>query len=185
MALSEEMYDDAPELPEKLEAILVFAINEARNTLMEEGGFAPFVCTLVSEDKVLIETQAGENEDEVYASAQKTVEAVKNAQAYAFCYDGYVDVEDGEQRDAIIAEGGLPGDAAGCAVCCLYTVEGDTISIEDEIVFIGDAPNFMESVEVVEGYESDADDAGEVAEGEAADGEAADAENAGEGAKEE
>lgn len=180
MALDEEMYDDAPELPEKLEAILVFAINEARNTLMEEGGFTPFVCTLVSEDKVLIETQSGENEDEVYASAQNAVEAVKNAKAYAFCYDGYVDVEDGEQRDAIIAEGGLPGDAAGCAVCCLYTVDGDTISVEDEIVFIGDAPNFMENIEIVEGYESDAEAAEEAAEDEAAD-----AENAGEGAKEE
>lgn len=144
MAFSEDMYEEAPEFPERLEQVLVYAVNEARNTMMENGGFVPFVAVLVSEEDVMIETQAGDNEEELYASAQRAVENTEDARAYAFCYDGYVEDENGQQVDAIIAEGGIPGDPAGYAVCCIYTVEGDEITVEDEIVYIGDAPNFLE-----------------------------------------
>ena len=58
--------------------------------------------------------------------------------------DALIEDENGQQVDAIIAEGGIPGDPAGYAVCCIYTVEGDEITVEDEIVYIGDAPNFLE-----------------------------------------
>ena len=54
MAFSEDMYEEAPEFPERLEQVLVYAVNEARNTMMENGGFVPFVAVLVSEEDVMI-----------------------------------------------------------------------------------------------------------------------------------
>ena len=50
---------------------------------------------------------------------------------------------DAGQQDAIIAEGGLPGEEDGVAVALLYTIEGDVLKFEDEPAYVGPAPNFM------------------------------------------
>ena len=47
-------------------------------------------------------------------------------------------------RDALIAEGGLPGEEAGYAFAYLYDDKG----IDREIVYVGPAPNFMEGLKL-------------------------------------
>ena len=39
----------------------------------------------------------------------------------AFCYDGYIETDDGV-KDALIAEGGVPGADEGYAIAYLYEV---------------------------------------------------------------
>ena len=97
------------------------------------------------------------------------------ARAYAFCYDGYLELDDGD-ADALIAEGGLPGASEGYAVGLMYNVNADgSIDFEDEVYYIGPAPNFMEGLKdeveyaadelnpdyLTEEFDSDFDDEGE------------------------
>ena len=58
--------------------------------------------------------------------------------AYALCYDGYVEVDEGT-KDALIAEGGVPGADKGFAVGYLYEcAEDGTVEFEDEPAYIGE-----------------------------------------------
>ena len=71
------------------------------------------------------------------------VEGAKGAKSYAFCYDGYLDSSEG-MKDAIIAEGGVPGADTGYAIGYLYTVgEDGKPKVSTTASFIGKAPNFM------------------------------------------
>jgi hypothetical protein len=71
------------------------------------------------------------------------VEGARGATAYAFCYDGYLDTEEG-MKDCIIAEGGLPGASEAYAFGYIYDEDG----INKDIVYIGPAPNFMEGLKL-------------------------------------
>ena len=66
----------------------------------------------------------------------------RGAAAYAFCYEGFVDTDDGV-LDVIIAEGGLPGSPDGFAIGMIYEETEEGFSIDEEPVYIGEAPNFM------------------------------------------
>ncbi|MCH4185019.1 MAG: hypothetical protein LKF61_05995, partial [Eggerthellaceae bacterium] len=71
---------------------------------------------------------------------------VRGADGYGFCYDGYLETDEG-QHDALIVEGGTPGGEQGYAIGRLYTPaeqEGEQPVFEDEVVYVGAAPNFME-----------------------------------------
>lgn len=135
---------EAPEFDEVLEAVLIAALNRAKEKM--EGGeeVVPFTALAVK-DNLFIETHPGDDVEACFKDAEHTVAHAAGADAYAFCYDGYVDTDAGT-RDVIIAEGGMPGEPDGYAVGYLYTMpEGDEgpIDIDDEPVYIGPAPNFM------------------------------------------
>ena len=133
---------EVPEIPEVLSSLLVYVVNEAQKKFDEEGDFVPFTALAVA-DTLFMETVEGETPDEMYAFAKHTVEHVRGADAYALCYDGYLDTDQGH-RDAIIAEGGIPGAIQGEAVGLLYDVkEGGTREYHKPIAYIGKAPNFM------------------------------------------
>ena len=90
-----------------------------------------------------LEEVDGETPEEMYAFAKHTVEHVRGADAYALCYDGYLDTDQG-MRDAIIAEGGVPGAIQGEAVGLLYEMDADgNVEYHRPIAYIGKAPNFM------------------------------------------
>ena len=105
---------EVPEIPDELERVLVFALDEAKEKI--EGGedVIPFT-TLVVKENLFIESHPGDSSEECYNLAQHTVEGARGADAYAFCYDGYVETDDGT-KDVIIAEGGVPGAEDGYAV---------------------------------------------------------------------
>ena len=149
----ENSYQEAPELPEVLEKVLLFALDEAKDKMSQGADVVPFTA-LVVKDNLFIETHPGENADECFKFAQHTVEGARGAEAYALCYDGYIETDDGV-KDALIAEGGIPGDETGHAVGYLYTVEGDDVMFEEEPAYVGEAPNFMDQLKDASEYADD------------------------------
>ena len=78
------------------------------------------------------------------ASSSKRIRAAKPRNA--FCYDGYVETSEGV-KDALIAEGGVPGAADGYAIGLLYALDADgKPQFSESPSYIGMAPNFMESL---------------------------------------
>lgn len=144
--------EGAPEIDPMLEAVLLQALDVAREKLDAKEQLVPFTALAVGET-LFIETHPADDSDACFRMARHTVQNARGALAYAFCYDGYVETDDG-QLDAIIAEGGMPGDPAGHAVGFLYTVEGEGEELEfrteDQPSYIGEAPNFMEFTLAVE-----------------------------------
>ena len=137
----EEASDEIPEIPEIAEQVILFAIDEARQTLVAGEELVPFTVLAVGEN-LFLETHPGDDADQCFAFAKHEVCGARGASAYAFCYDGFVDTDDG-QMDCIIAEGGVPGEEDAYAVGVLYEETEEEFIFEEEAAYIGKAPNFM------------------------------------------
>ena len=147
-----------PEIPEILEKVLLFSLEEAKEKLSQGSEVVPFTALVVKEN-LFIENHPGDSAEECFNFARHTVEHARGASAYALCYDGYIEVDDGA-KDALIAEGGIPGEDAGYAVGYLYEVdEAGSVKFEEEPAYIGEAPNFMVALQDAEAYtEEDIDE---------------------------
>ncbi len=138
----ESASEEIPEIPEILEKVLLFSLSEAKEKLTQSQEVVPFT-SLVVKDNLFIENHPGDTVEACFNAARHTVEHAQGAQAYALCYDGYVEVDDGT-KDALIAEGGVPGADTAFAVGYLYEqAEDGTFTFEQEPAYIGPAPNFM------------------------------------------
>jgi hypothetical protein len=182
--------DEVPEIPDMLEKVLLYAVNEGKNRILAGEELVPFTCLAVG-DKLFMETHPGETAEDCYALARHTVEGARGAKCYAFCYDGYVDAEP-DMLDCVIAEGGEPGSADGYAIGCVYKMNdgeddgikgtaetldsennseadsdsateddvksenprstGASVTFEEETIYIGEAPNFMERLKDADEY---------------------------------
>lgn len=59
-------------------------------------------------------------------------------------------------KDALIAEGGVPGADEGYAIAYLYEVDDEgTYTFESEAAYIGEAPNFMAALKEPVAYADD------------------------------
>lgn len=132
-------------LDDTLEAVLRAGLDEAKAKMEAGEDVVPFTALAVGET-LFIETHPGDDVEFCFSEAERTVSHATGAVAYAFCYDGYVETDDGT-RDVLIAEGGLPGEPEGHAIGYLYDMpeegEDGEVIIEDEPIYIGAAPNFM------------------------------------------
>ena len=136
---------EVPQMPEILERVLLYAINEGKQRMLEGEEVTPFTALVVHES-VFIETHPGSEAQECFNLAQHTVQGARGASAYAFCYDGYVEASEGV-KDALIPEGGVPGAADGYAIGLLYALDADgKPQFSESPSYIGMAPNFMESL---------------------------------------
>lgn len=146
---------EVPEIPEALEKVMLFALDEGKAKMSHvDDMLVPFTCLVIKEN-MFIESHPGDNAEECFNYAKHTVQGARGAEAYAFCYDGYVETDDG-MMDALIAEGGVPGVEDGFAVCYLYeTDEEGGITYEDEPAYVGQAPNFMSALKDAEEYADD------------------------------
>lgn len=143
-----------PEIPEILEKVLLFSLDEAKEKMQQGAEVIPFTALVVKEN-LFLENHPGDSAEECFAQARHTVEGARGAEAYALCYDGYVEVDDGV-KDALIAEGGIPGEDDGMAVGYLYEVAEDgSVKFEDEPAYIGEAPNYMADLKEAAQYEED------------------------------
>lgn len=147
-----------PQMPELLERVLLYALDEGKQRLMAGEDIVPFT-TLVVRDSVFLETHPGESAEECFNLAQHTVEGARGANAYALCYDGFIETDAGT-KDAVIAEGGMPGAPEGYAIGCLYTQEeGEAPVFDTSPSYIGEAPNFMAALHDASAYtEADIDE---------------------------
>ena len=127
--------EEVPEIPEILEKVLLFALDEAKEKMEQGSDVVPFTALVVKEN-LFIESHPGDSAEECFGYARHTVEGARGAEAYALCYDGYVEIDDGT-KDALIAEGGVPGEDEGYAVGYLYSVndEGEA-TFEEEPAYI-------------------------------------------------
>lgn len=158
--------DQVPAFDETLESVLLAALNDAKEKLVAGEEIVPFTALAVGET-LFIETHPGDDVDFCFREAERTVAHAAGASAYAFCYDGYVETDEGE-RDVLIAEGGVPGDPEGYAVGYLYTAPGEGggkgVTVDDDPVYIGLAPNFMALAGVLAGGEDEEEDGEEAGE---------------------
>ena len=154
----EQVPADVPAFEGILEAVLLQTLEIGRESLESGEELVPFTALAVG-DTLFTETHPADDSEACFAAAQHTVQNARGASAYAFCYDGYVDTDEGE-LDAIIAEGGVPGSSEGHAIGYLYTTEGEgedfRVKIDGTPLYIGQAPNFMEFTLVV--MDDDEDD---------------------------
>lgn len=154
----EETPEEVPEIPELVEKVILFALDEGKEKLTQGSELVPFT-SLVVKENLFIETHPGDDPEQCFAAARHTVEGARGADAYAFCYDGYVEIDDGT-KDALIAEGGLPGEDTAYAVGYLYDIADDgTVTFEPDAAYIGEAPNFMERLKESDEYADDDIDA--------------------------
>lgn len=165
--MAERIVDPEEKLPEEdiddvLKTIIRAVLDEAANKMEAGEEVIPFTGLAVKEN-LFIETHPADDVEECFLSARKEVEGARGATAYAFCYDGYIETDDG-QRDALIAEGGLPGEEQGYAFGYLYDENG----VDRNIVYVGLAPNFMEKLKLELDMEGTLDPMGESIEDEKA-----------------
>ena len=130
-----------------LESVLRYCLDDAKKRMEAGEQIVPFSALAVGETLFMEEHDADEP-SEAFASARKTVAGARGAQAYGFCYDGYITVdtalEQGVQRDCIIAEGGTPGADYGHAIGLPYKVEADgTLKFNEEPIYVSKALNYM------------------------------------------
>ena len=146
--------EEVPEIPEILEKVLLFALDEAKEKMEQGSDVVPFTALVVKEN-LFIESHPGDSAEECFEYARHTVEGARGAEAYALCYDGYVEIDDGT-KDALIAEGGVPGEDEGYAVGYLYSVndEGEA-TFEEEPAYIGEAPNYMADLKDASEYDEE------------------------------
>lgn len=141
----DETTTEVPEIPELLNKVIQFSLNEAITKRKNGEDAIPFTALAVGKT-LFIEDYLQDTVDECFEAAKQTVENAQGAKAYAFCYDGYVDI-DGKEVDAIIAEGGLPGAQDAFAVGYLYAEDENGMpQFEEKLAYIGIAPNFMISL---------------------------------------
>lgn len=150
----ESDYIEVPEIPETLEKVLLFALDEAKQKMLQGADVVPFTALVIKEN-LFIESHPGDDPEECFAAAKHTVQGARGAEAYALCYDGFIDTDEGG-LDAIIAEGGIPGEEDGYAICYLYEVSEDGKPVfEDEPAYVGEAPNFMSALKDADEYAED------------------------------
>jgi len=123
--------------------VVFYALDQAVEMLEEADGFTPFTIVVRGEE-LFIEEHPGDDGEECYASAQKEVfRMALISEAYAFCYDGFVDLDDG-QKDAIIVERARKGDEVAEVIVKIYEKHGDHYHFDDTLYNLGDAPSFYE-----------------------------------------
>lgn len=145
---------EVPEIPEILEKVLLFSLDEAKEKMSQGAEVVPFTALVVKEN-LFIENHPSDTAEECFNLARHTVEHARGAAAYALCYDGYIETDDGV-KDAIIAEGGVPGEDEGYAVSYLYETDDEgNLTFEEEPAYVGEAPNFMIALSEADSYGED------------------------------
>jgi len=130
-----------------LESVLRYCLNDAKERMEKGEVVVPFSALAVG-DKLFMEEHAADEPSESFSAARKTVAGARGAQAYGFCYDGFIEVDTAleahAKRDCIIAEGGTPGAAYGHAIGLPYRVDKDgNLKFHEEPIYVSKALNYM------------------------------------------
>ena len=133
------------EMPEDLQKVFFYALDEAAAKIEQGGELVPFTVTLAGED-LFVDTHPGDEEEERYASAAEAVNMIAHlAEAYVFCYDGFIETDDGEY-DMIIAEVGEKGSDVADAYGLVYALdeEAGTVEFDEGLLALGETENLFD-----------------------------------------
>jgi hypothetical protein len=137
-----------------VDQMLLYALEQAAEMLEQGEGFDPFTI-LLKDDEFFIEEHPGDAIEDCSASAQRTIRQMALVTSdYVFCYDGYVDLDEG-QHDAIIAERGHKGSETAEVFAMLYEQHDDHLHFDDTLYGIGEADNHFAAGDVAEAAEGD------------------------------
>lgn len=151
--------DDLSQIDDLLAENLAYALSQGKEILEEAKhgeSFAPFTA-IVLRDKVFLDPFSFEDAEASFEAASKLVSRAKGATSYAFCYDGFIETDEG-CKDAIIVEGGLPSQEVGHAIAQIYEQSGDCEKGEvayeflENVAYLGESPNFMKDLLLKEEY---------------------------------
>lgn len=130
------------EIPLLLENVLRYSLNNARDRMLAGEQIEPFTALAVG-DTLFFEVQDGATPEDRFAAARATVSGARGARTYGFCYDGFVDLETG-RADALIAQGGMPGEPYGHAIGLIYKVDGEgNYKFHNEPIYVGPCQNYL------------------------------------------
>lgn len=106
--------DPQGEITDELKAVVQAVLNEAVSKMEAGEEIIPFTGLAVKEN-LFIETHPATTRKPVSRLARRGDRRRTRRNGLAFCYDGYLDTDDG-MKDCIIAEGGLPGAPGGIRI---------------------------------------------------------------------
>jgi|GEM_PF-610741 len=131
-------------LDEMMEKVIFFALDQAVQTQEQGGVVVPFT-VLVKGDDLCVENHPGDTVEECFQSAENTVFAsALLVDAYVFCYDGFVDLSDGE-HDAIILEAAHKDDDAAQAYAFTYEEQEDKLVYGEALLGVGETESFFKA----------------------------------------
>ncbi|MCD8199680.1 MAG: hypothetical protein LUD25_01790 [Coriobacteriaceae bacterium] len=123
------------ELDEILEKITFYCIQEAQERLEEDGEVVPFTVVVQGED-MYVETHPAETPEDQRASAVNTIRTMTgNSSHYAFCYDGFLETDDGD-LDALIVECASRDMDTAHAIAYIYKPTDDGVEFDDAPVYV-------------------------------------------------
>jgi hypothetical protein len=121
-----------------LERVVLYALDQGTEKLEQSGTLEPFTI-LIEDEELFIEEHPGEDEEASYASARRTVYQMERlCNAYVFCYDGYVVLDEGT-RDALIVEYANKGDEKAQVIVRLYHSHDDHYHFDESLYQVGEA----------------------------------------------
>lgn len=129
-------------IPGVLESVLRYCLKDARERMEKGEQVIPFSALAVKET-LFFEEHPGDSVADCFHGARKTVQDAKGADAYGFCYDGYIETDQGKS-DCLICEGGVPGAEYGHAIGIPYHYDaaGNPV-FQDEPIYVSKALNYM------------------------------------------
>jgi hypothetical protein len=120
-----------------LERVILYALEQGTEKLEQSGDFDPFTI-LIEGEELFVEEHPGESEEQSYASARRTVYQMERlCNAYAFCYDGYVTLDDGTS-DALVVEYANKGDEKAQIIVKLYHLHDDHRHFDEALYQVGE-----------------------------------------------
>ena len=145
--MAEKKKEEEIEIPLVLEKVLSYCLKDAKERMEKGEVVLPFSALAVGET-LFMEQHDADTVDECFAAVRKLVEGATGAQAYGFCYDGYIEADDHKQYDCVIAQGGVPGDEYGHAIGWRYRVDDDGKAVfRGEPIYVGNCLNYMQGIE--------------------------------------
>ena len=130
-------------IPVVLESVLRYCLKDAKERMEKGEQVLPFTALAVKET-LFMEEHPGDSVADCFNSARKTGQNAKGADAYGFCYDGYLDAENDQKIDCIIAEGGVPGAEYGHAIGLPYHFDAaGNPEFQEEPVYVSKSLNYM------------------------------------------
>lgn len=140
-------------IPGVLESVLRYCLKDASERMAKGEELTPFSALAVKET-LFMEEHPGDDVAECFNSARKTVSNARGADAYGFCYDGYIELEGGRKGDCLIAEGGVPGAEYGHAIGLPYHYNSEGLPVfAEEPIYVSKSLNYM--LKTLDEYEED------------------------------